>query len=80
MPDLQKYSIVRIMTLKDNDHSNGFPPPPVIELTLEQEFQLKKIEALLEKADKDDIITVFMALQEQCYILQNNVANLVKKW
>jgi len=47
---------------------------------MEQEFQLKKIEALLEKADKDDIITVFMALQEQCYILQNNVANLVKKW
>ena len=47
---------------------------------MEQEFQLKKIEGLLEKASKDDIVTVFVALQEQCYILQNNVANLVKKW
>ena len=47
---------------------------------MEQEFQLKKLEDLLEKANKEDIITVFVALQEQCYILQNNVANLVKKW
>ena len=47
---------------------------------MEQEFQLKKLEDLLEKASKEDIITVFVALQEQCYVLQNNVANLVKKW
>ena len=47
---------------------------------MEQEFQLKRIEGLLEKATREDIITVFMALQEQVYILSNNVANLVKKW
>lgn len=47
---------------------------------MEQEFQLKKIEGLLKEASREDIITVFMALQEQCYVLQNNVANLVKKW
>ena len=47
---------------------------------MEQEFQLKRIEGLLEQASRDDIITVFMALQEQVYILSNNVANLVKKW
>ena len=68
------------MTSSTNDSSRGVPPPPIIELTLEQEFQLKKIEELLQKAEREDIITVFVALQEQCYILQNNVANLVKKW
>ena len=47
---------------------------------MEQEFQLKRIEGLLEEAERDDIITVFMAFQEQVYILSNNVANLVKKW
>ena len=47
---------------------------------MEQEFQLKKIEGLLEKHLDEDIITVFMALQEQVYVLSNNVANLVKKW
>ena len=47
---------------------------------MEQEFQLKKIEGLLEEASQEDIITVFMALQEQVYVLSNNVANLVKKW
>jgi hypothetical protein len=47
---------------------------------MEQEFQLKRIEGLLKEAEREDIITVFMALQKQCYILQNNVANLVKKW
>jgi hypothetical protein len=46
---------------------------------MEQEFQLKKIEGLLEEAERDDIITVFMS-QHQVYILSNNVANLVKKW
>ena len=47
---------------------------------MEQEFQLKKIEGLLEEAEREDIITVFMSLQHQVYILSNNVANLVKKW
>lgn len=47
---------------------------------MEQEFQLKRIEDLLKKASREDIITVFMSLQEQCYVLSNNVANLVKKW
>ena len=47
---------------------------------MEQEFQLKRIEDLLQKASREDIITVFMSLQEQVYVLSNNVANLVKKW
>ena len=66
--------------MSSTDPSHGIPPPPITELTLEQQFQLKRIEGLLEEASREDIITVFMALQEQVYILSNNVANLVKKW
>ena len=80
MLDLPKSSKHLIMTRSTNDSSRGVPPPPIINLTMEQEFQLKKIEGLLKEASREDIITVFMALQEQCYVLSNNVANLVKKW
>ena len=47
---------------------------------MEQEFQMKKIEKLLETADIEDIKTIFIALQEQCYVLSNNVKQLVMKW
>jgi hypothetical protein len=35
---------------------------------------------MLPKADKDDIITLFMALQRQNFALANTVSNLVKQW
>ena len=53
---------------------------PITELTMEQEFKLRRLDDLLPKADKKDIITLFMALQEQCYVLGNNVSQLVKEW
>jgi hypothetical protein len=53
---------------------------PITTLTLEQEFKLRQLDDLLPKADKKDIITLFMALQEQCYVLGNNVSQLVKEW
>ena len=38
------------------------------------------MENLLKEADKDDIVTVFMALQRQCFVLGNNVKNLITQW
>ena len=32
------------------------------------------------ETQKEDIITVFMALQEQAFVLSNSLTNLVKKW
>ena len=58
----------------------GFPPMPVTELTVEQEFMLRQTLELLKKADKEDIITVFESLQHQNFILMNNVTNLVSQW
>lgn len=53
---------------------------PVTEMTMEQSFKLRRLEDLLPKADKKDIITLFMALQRQNYALSNTVLNLIKEW
>ena len=49
---------------------------------MEQQFKLRQIEDALrhKESQKEDIITVFMALQKQCFVLSNNVSNLVAKW
>ena len=53
---------------------------PVMELTMEQDFNLRRIEDLLPEASKEDLITVFMALQKQNYCLSNTIKNLLKEW
>ena len=47
---------------------------------MEQNFKIRRLEDLLPDADKDDLITVFMALQRQNFVLSNTVSNLVKQW
>ena len=67
--------------MQSNEESyHGFPPPPGVELTMEQQFKLRRLEDLLPEAEKADLITVFLALQRQNYCLSNTVTNLVKKW
>ena len=55
---------------------------PVEELTMEQEFRLAQIEAARRKDEvsKDDIITVFIALQHQNLVLGNNIKQLLNLW
>ena len=62
--------------------SNFGPPPPIVELTMEQQFKMRQIEDALRHPDspKEDIITVFLALQKQCFVLGNSLSNLVKHW
>ncbi len=47
---------------------------------MEQQFKLRRLEDLLPSADKKDIITIFMSLQHQNFVLSNTVSNLVKEW
>ena len=56
------------------------PPMPITELTLEQDLKMRQIEDALKHADREDIITVYLALQRQCYVLGNNISQLVKQW
>lgn len=53
---------------------------PIIELTMEQEFKLRRMTDILPEASKEDLITVFLALQRQNFVLSNTVSNLVKQW
>ena len=56
------------------------PPPPITELTMEQQFKIRRMKDLLPEADKSDIIELLMALQHQNFVLSNSVMNLVKEW
>jgi hypothetical protein len=49
---------------------------------MEQQFKLRQIEDALRhpESKKEDIITIFLALQRQSYVLGNNMSNLVKQW
>ena len=47
---------------------------------MEQDLKMRRLNDLLPEAGKDDIITVFLALQKQNFDLSNTVSNLVKKW
>ncbi len=49
---------------------------------MEQQFKMKQIEDALRhpESKKEDIITIFLALQRQCFVLGNSMSNLVKKW
>ena len=67
--------------MKPNNPSFGLPDP-ITELTTSQDFKLRRLEILLNKPEtkKEDIITIFIALQEQAYVLSNCLENLIKKW
>jgi hypothetical protein len=47
---------------------------------VEQSFRLRRYQDLLPEAKKEDIITIFIALQHQNFVLSNTVSNLVKQW
>ena len=49
---------------------------------MEQDLKLRLLYDNLVKPEtkKEDIITVFMALQEQAFVLSNSITNLVHKW
>ena len=69
------------MTSKKPNQDYG-PPPPITKLTIEQDLKLRVLWDQLNKpeTEKKDIITLFMALQQQCYVLGNSMTNLVQKW
>ena len=69
------------MTSKRSDQSYGLPKP-ITKLTMEQDLKLRLIEDRLNSGDVDykDVVTVFMALQHQNFVLSNSLTNLVEKW
>ena len=73
-----------LLTIMTSTNENPYPglPSPVTKLTVEQDLKLRLLYDSLNNPQtrKEDMITVFMALQEQCYVLSNSLTNLVHKW
>ena len=69
------------MTSKEKNLNFG-PPPPITKLTTEQDLRLRLIADQLKKDEvkKEDIITVYLALQKQNFVLSNSLMNLVDNW
>ncbi len=64
--------------------ANPYPgvPAPITELTVEQDLKLRLIKDSIENPDtpREDVNTVFLALQKQNFVLANSLTNLLEKW
>ena len=68
------------MTQKPKPRYSGHPKP-ITKLTVEQDLKMRLIEDSLRKkydTHREDVITVFLALQEQNFILGNNLKELLQ--
>ena len=71
-----------IMTQKNKKSSYGLPEP-ITQLTVEQDLRMRVLKDRLNETyyeHKEDIITLFLALQKQNFVLGNSLTNLLKKW
>ena len=64
------------------DLYSGLPPMPTTEITIEQQFKLRRIADLLDRdvTTKADIIPLFLDLQKTNFILTNNIGQLLEAW
>ena len=69
------------MTTKKENPYSGIPNP-ITELTLEQQFKMRLVDDYLDHPDvsREDLKTVFLALQKQNFVLGNSLKNLLEKW
>ena len=71
-----------IMTQQNRKSSFGLPQP-ITELTIEQDLKKRILKDKLNEnydSHKEVIITLFLALQKQNFVLGNSLSNLLKKW
>ena len=63
-----------------NKNPDSGAPNPLLTLTVEQDFKMRTIEDNLRKHydKKEDVITVFLALQRQNFALTNSLKHLIE--
>jgi len=63
-----------------NNNQNSGHQNPLLKLTMEQDFKMRTIEDNLRKHydKKEDVITVFLALQRQNFALTNSLKQLIE--
>ena len=70
------------MTQKNRSQYSGLPAP-ITKLTVEQDLKMRILKDKLNEnydSHKEDIITIFLALQKQNFVLGNSLKNLLEKW
>ncbi len=69
------------MTSKEKNQSYGIPAP-ITELTMEQDLQMRILDDRLNSGEVayEDLVTVFLAMQRQNFVMGNSIKNLIKKW
>ena len=69
------------MTTKKGNPYSGIPQP-ITKLTVEQDLKLRLIKDSIENPEtsREDVNTVFLALQKQNFVLANSLTNLIEKW
>lgn len=56
------------------------PPPPVLDLSFEQEFQLARFAAQAAKENKELLAEIAIDQQRHIYVLRNTITNLLNHW
>ena len=81
MLDSHVFLQLMIMTSTKSNLNYG-PPPPITELTLEQDLKLRQLELKLNSGNVNmkDFTTIFIALQHQNFVMANSIKNLLEKW
>ena len=66
--------------ISSNNNQNSGAQNPLLKLTVEQDFKMRTIEDNLRKHydKKEDVITVFLALQRQNFALTNSLKHLIE--
>ena len=66
--------------IPSNNNRNSGAQNPLLKLTVEQDFKMRTIEDNLRKHydKKEDVITVFLALQRQNFALTNSLKHLIE--
>ena len=70
------------MTSTNKRPDSGLPAP-ITELTMEQDLKMRVLKDKLNENyhdHKEDIITLFLALQKQNFVLGNSLTNLITQW
>ena len=56
------------------------PPPPVLNLTYEQEFHLARFITAAAKEPKDKLVDCVTEQQRQIFVLKNTISELLRHW
>ena len=62
------------------DQYSSLPPMPTVEITIEQQFKLRKMKDLMENCPKDQLVEVFLEVQKHNFILTNNISQILSAW